>query len=119
MWADFDQDLLTAAPTDPVDGVEMGQCRSARAGTRSRAGVEIGDRSVRVVEMTQDQPDQEGMMIVEAAVPGLLEDRDVPRRVPGQRTREACRRGGFSRFRVSFEPPSERGDACKSIPAWC
>jgi hypothetical protein len=27
--------------------------------------------------MTQDRPDQQGMMIVEAAVPGLLEDRDV------------------------------------------
>jgi hypothetical protein len=33
--------------------------------TRSRAGVEIGDRSVQVVEMIQDQPDQQGMMIVE------------------------------------------------------
>ena len=66
-------DGLGGAFADPGDGVQPVTGHGERGHHFVHAGVEAGDRGLQVLQVLQRQPDQQPMMLAEAAPQGLAQ----------------------------------------------
>jgi hypothetical protein len=71
--ADLGDDGLGGAFADPGDGVQPVTSHRERGDHLVHAGVEAGDRGLQVLQVGKRQPDQQPMMLAEAAPQGLAQ----------------------------------------------
>ena len=71
--ADLGDDALGRAFADPSDGVQPVTGRGERGDHLVHTGVEAGDRGLQVLQVPKRQPDQQRMMLPEAAPQGLAQ----------------------------------------------
>ena len=117
--ADFDQDLLTAAADRPRGWCRDGPVPERKGRNSVRAGVEIGDRSVQVVEIDPGSAGPAGHDDRRSGRPGPARGPGCSSTRPGSAgSRNLPIERGFSRFRsvIRATRPNEVMHANRSRP---